>query len=74
VLVKQALARVAAHHHLPPASARRLSDELLARGLAEAAAAVRSISDAGSRAAREPGFALARLSRELDQAVARACA
>ena len=73
VLVKQALTRVAAHHHLPPSPARALAAELSERGLSEPAAAVRAIADAERSAMRgEPG-SLARLSREIDRAVARAC-
>jgi hypothetical protein len=74
VLVKQALARVAAHHHLPPSGARKLATELHERGLHEAAAAVRAIAEAEQTALRgEPG-GLTKTSRELDRAVARACA
>jgi hypothetical protein len=73
VLVKQGLTRVAAYHHLPPSAARALAGELSERGLLDAAAAVRAIADAERGAIRgEPG-GLARLSREIDRAVARAC-
>jgi hypothetical protein len=72
LLVKQGLGRVAAHHHLQPGPARKLADELSSRGLAEAAQAVRAIASAEYVALRDAG-SLARLSREVDRAVARAC-
>jgi hypothetical protein len=72
VLVKQALGRVAAHHHLPPSAPRALALELEQRGLREAAQAVRSIGE-GERTLLSDQGGLAKLSRRLDQAVARAC-
>jgi len=72
VLVKQALGRIAAYHHLPPSLARALAIELEQRGLREPAQAVRSIAEAEHALLADQG-GLVKLSRRLDQAVARAC-
>jgi hypothetical protein len=73
LLVKQGLARVAAHHHVQPGPARKLEAELSSRGLTDAAQAVRAIASAEYGALRDAGN-LAKLSREVDRAVTRACA
>lgn len=71
ILEKQALARVAAHHHLPPSSPHNLARALVERGLPDAAEAVREIGQAELWLAKERS--LAGTSRKLDDAVARAC-
>ncbi len=70
ILGKQALARVAAHHHLPPSSARALARSLDERGAKQAAEAVRTIARAERILANERDLAAA--SRRIDEAVARA--
>jgi hypothetical protein len=72
LLARQALQRVAAHHHLPPMSADKLARALAAGGRDDAAAAVLRIAALEAEDARAPGR-LAALSRELDEQVARAC-
>ena len=73
ILAKQALARVAAFHHVPLATAHKLARALEERGLQQAAAAVREIGALESRPARDGGGLVA-YSRTLDDAVASATA
>ena len=72
MLAKQALARVASHHHLPLATAHKLARGLLERGRAHAAAAVQRIGEVDRMLAAEGG-GLTAISRKLDDAVKRAC-
>jgi hypothetical protein len=71
ILVKQALGRVAAFHHLPATPAHKLARALDERGLAQAGGAVRAIGELENRPPRDEGGLVA-LSRALDDAVARA--
>ena len=72
ILGRQALARVAAHHHLSPSAADALARELAGTGRVEAADAVRDIAALQAKGTRD-ARGLATTSHELDQAVARAC-
>ncbi len=69
LLVRQALARVARHHHVPPMPAGHLAVELEARGRTAAAEAVRELGGIDAASGRD----LAAQSRALDALVARAC-
>ena len=72
ILARQALSRIAAHHHLQGLSAPRLADQLRARGRAEAAEAVLAIARTGELLAGA-GYDLVEVSHRLDDAVAKAC-
>jgi hypothetical protein len=71
ILVKQALGRVAAFHHVPAATPHKLARALYERGLAKAGDAVRTIGELENRPPRD-AVGLVALSRALDDAVARA--
>jgi hypothetical protein len=73
ILARQALSRVAAHHHLPGLSAPRLAEQLRARGRVPAAQAVLTIARSGQLLAAA-GYDLVAVSQRLDDEVARACA
>jgi len=70
ILIRQALSRVAAHHHVPAAPAQILARSLQEKGLHDAARAVAGIALA-ERAVAGPG-GLAAKSRHLDLAVRQA--
>jgi hypothetical protein len=72
ILARQALSRVASHHHLQGLSAHRLADQLRARGRAPAAEAVLTIA-ASDQLLAAAGHDLVEVSRRLDDAVAKAC-
>jgi hypothetical protein len=72
ILAKQALARIAAFHHLKGAPAAALASALQERGRTHAAGAVREIGELETRPARDAAGLVA-YSRELDDAVLRAC-
>jgi hypothetical protein len=72
ILAKQALARIAAYHHLPHVAPDRLSAALAETGRGDAAEAVQRIAALEQQDARAPGK-LAVISRALDEQVARAC-
>ena len=72
ILARQALGRVASHHHLQGLSAPRLAEQLRARGRGDAAEAVLSIARAGQLLAAV-SYDLVALSQHLDDAVATAC-
>jgi hypothetical protein len=69
ILEHQALAQVAARHHLPPStSAQRIARALEVRGLTRAAAAVKRIGEA-ERMLLADGMDIGAVSRQLDLAV-----
>ena len=73
ILEHQALAHVAARHHLPASSADRLARALEARGLPQAANAVRRVSES-ERVLMAEKLDLVAVSKRIDAAVAEACA
>jgi hypothetical protein len=73
MLRRQALARIARHHHLPPSSARSLSRALRQRGRADAAAAVERVVEAAGTLGRDPGGFVG-IARRIDALAAAACA
>lgn len=72
ILVRRALSRIGAHHHLDSRDPRALADALEARGRREAAQAVRAIAGATPR--RRGPFGLPRFADELDALLRRAVA
>ena len=72
ILEHQALARVAARHHLPPMGSQRLARALADRGLGQAAAATERIG-AAERMLLAEGLDLVTVSKRLDAAVKEAC-
>lgn len=73
ILEHQALAHVAARHHLPQSNSHKLARALADRGLPQAAAAVRRISES-ERVLMAEKLDLVAVSKRIDAAVAEACA
>jgi hypothetical protein len=68
--VKQGLARVARHHHLPAMPARKLEQALAARGQAQVAELVRAIGQTDRELSSD---GLSGSSRRIDALVEQAC-
>ena len=71
ILSKQALAKIAAHYHVPVSNGRKLQQALNDRGQVAAAAAVAKIGEAVKSLTRHPG-GLPGAARAIDEAVSEA--